>query len=109
MIRKRDLQTQINQMKYEYNKLEKQVQQLTCEHRRTGFDRSQLVVYENFAPTGSYTESNWREECADCGKVLRKFPTKREWLQAKLDRARVDCSESVGAIEREIEELGDDS
>ena len=104
MSRIKDLQWEVAKLKDTQLKLEAHVKQLMCKHELTHLCAE--VSYHG--PWGSWTDP-WREECIDCGKTLRTFDTEREWLQAKLERARAECSENIGAIEREIEELGDES
>jgi len=54
--------------------LRHEIKQATCEHKVT-----------EFKPYGQYTNTNYREDCVKCGKVLRYGVTKKERIETDLE------------------------
>ena len=50
------------------------LEQLECEHKVT-----------EFKPYGMFTNPNYREDCVDCGKVLRYGVTEKERIETDLE------------------------
>jgi len=60
------------------NKIRKQI---NCDHR--------AVIFEAASPLGGPPNSKC---CADCGKILKYYKTKKEWLEEQLKEERKNTS-----------------
>ena len=64
------------------------LEQLECEHKVT-----------EFKPYGMFTNPNYREDCVDCGKVLRYGVTEKERIETDLDAALAISTELQDKLE----------
>ena len=85
----------LKEIENQFNEIEKRLNRLECPHEQTRFMDSEWFMCQE------------REVCVDCGKVLRRFSTRRDFLQAKLADAEAKCADDVATIKRELEELED--
>ena len=69
--------------------LEIRVKQLECPHKNVRFD-----VYSEYV-----------EVCEDCDKILNRFYSEKEWLEAKLDYQNAKCKDAISETDARIRQL----
>ena len=84
--------------------LETQVKQLQCPHDKgTRFESGWIpMIVQGIGFTGEMVESVFLEECVECGAIVRRFGTKKEFLEAKLAAHRAACRKESTRLGSEI-------